>query len=417
MHRLQQEAQLLRELAPHALDPAHQLAVLGAIHQRDQTIAHLQRHQIHRRHVFPGQVAILGPGPALVLLRDALHLHLGLARLPLEQVGPAEDQRGQAQEHGIGHARHDPQRGDHAPGHVQHARVGEHLAEDLLPHVLAAGHAGHDDRGRGGQHQRRDLRDQTVADGQQHVVGRGIADRHAVLDGPDGQAADDVHEQDQDAGDRVTANKLGGPVHRAIEVRLAGDLLAPLARLFLGQDARVEVGVDRHLLAGHGIQGEAGADFGDAPRALGDHHEVDDDQDGEHHQADGVVAAHHEVAEGLDHLARRVGPGMAFQQDHPGGRDVQRQAQQRGHQQHGRKYGEFQRPRRIHRDHDDHQRQRDIEGEQHVQRQRRQRQHHHRQHGDQQDRRAEPPLPDVPEAVEEGHQRSLRLPRFLSGSR
>ena len=30
----------------------------------------------------------------------------------------------------------------------------------------------------------------------------------------------------------------------------------------------MKVGVDRHLLAGHGVQGESRRDFGDAPRAL-----------------------------------------------------------------------------------------------------------------------------------------------------
>ena len=40
-----------------------------------------------------------------------------------------------------------------------------------------------------------------------------------------------------------------------------------------------EVGVDRHLLAGDGIEGEAGADLGDARRALGDDQEIDRHQD------------------------------------------------------------------------------------------------------------------------------------------
>ena len=43
-----------------------------------------------------------------------------------------------------------------------------------------------------------------------------------------------------------------------------------------------QVGVDRHLLAGHGVEGEARRDFGDAARALGDDDEVHDHQDGEH---------------------------------------------------------------------------------------------------------------------------------------
>ena len=42
-----------------------------------------------------------------------------------------------------------------------------------------------------------------------------------------------------------------------------------------------QIGVDRHLLAGNGIEGEARADFGDARGALGDDEEVDRDQDDE----------------------------------------------------------------------------------------------------------------------------------------
>ena len=56
-------------------------------------------------------------------------------------------------------------------------------------------------------------------------------------------------------------------------------------------DAGVEIGVDRHLLAGHGVQGEAGRDFRDAAGALGDDDELNDDDDDEDDDADGQRAA------------------------------------------------------------------------------------------------------------------------------
>ena len=56
-----------------------------------------------------------------------------------------------------------------------------------------------------------------------------------------------------------------------------------------------EVGVDRHLLAGHGVQGEPGRDLGDAAGALGDDDEVHDHQDGEDDHADDEVAAHQKL--------------------------------------------------------------------------------------------------------------------------
>ena len=49
------------------------------------------------------------------------------------------------------------------------------------------------------------------------------------------------------------------------------------ARVVLADQPGVEVGVDRHLLAGHRVQGESGAHLGDALGALGDDDEVDDD--------------------------------------------------------------------------------------------------------------------------------------------
>ena len=47
----------------------------------------------------------------------------------------------------------------------------------------------------------------------------------------------------------------------------------------LVDDAGVQVGVDRHLPAGHAVQGKAGGHFADARGALGDHDELDDDDD------------------------------------------------------------------------------------------------------------------------------------------
>ena len=82
---------------------------------------------------------------------------------------------------------------------------------------------------------------------------------------------------------------------------------AALARRRLVDQAGRQVGVDRHLLAGHGIEGEPGRDFGDPRRALGDHDEVHDHQDREHDHADDRVALHHEAAERLDDVARRLG--------------------------------------------------------------------------------------------------------------
>ena len=133
----------------------------------------------------------------------------------------------------------------------------------------------------------------------------GLAERQALLHDADDDAADEVDQRDQDAGHGVALDELRGAVHRAVEVGLLGDLRAALARLLVGDLAGVEVGVDRHLLARHGVEREARAHLGDAAGAVRDDHELDHDEDEEDDQADDDVAADDEVAERLDDVARR----------------------------------------------------------------------------------------------------------------
>ena len=221
---------------------------------------------------------------------------------------------------------------------------------------------------------------------------RRIAEAQAVAERADRQPADDVDQQNQNAGGRIAAHELAGTVHRAVEVGLGAHLGAALPRLVLIDQAGIQIGVDRHLLARHRIEGKARADLGDAAGALGDDHEVDDGQNREHDDADRVVAADDELAEGLDDVPGGAGALMAVQQHHTRRGDVQRQAQQRREQQQGREDAEVERPCDVDDRHHHQQRQRDIEGEQHVERERRQRQHDHRQHRQQQQRRADAPL-------------------------
>ena len=112
---------------------------------------------------------------------------------------------------------------------------------------------------------------------------------------------------------------------------------APALGLGFVDQSGVQVRVDRHLLAGQGIQSEARRDFGDAHRAVVDDDVLDRDQHQEDHRADDVVAAHHEAAERLDHLAGGDGAGVAVEQDQARRRNIQRQAEQRQQQQRGGK--------------------------------------------------------------------------------
>ena len=273
----------------------------------------------------------------------------------------------------------DAEHAEHAGGDGERARRREHLLGDLAADVVLLADARDDHRRGDRDQQRRDLRDQPVADREQDVAVGGLRRGQVVLGDADDEAADHVDDEDQEAGDRVAAHELAGAVHRAEELGFLADLGAAALGLLLVDQAGVQVGVDRHLLAGHRVEREARADFGDALGALGHDDEVDDDEDREHDQADREVAADQEVAERLDHLAGRGRAGVAVQQHDARRGDVERQAQQRRQQEHRREHGEVERPHHVGRDHHHHQRQRDVEGEQQVERERRQRQHHHRE--------------------------------------
>ena len=135
------------------------------------------------------------------------------------------------------------------------------------------------------------------------------------------EAEHQVDDHDEDAGDGVALHELAGTVHGAVELRLRRDVLSPCLGDVLSDEPGVEVGVDRHLLARHRVQGEPCGYLGDSAGALRDYDEVDDDEDGEHYEADEVVVADEHVAEGVYDLARRLGAlGAVHQHDSGRGR-------------------------------------------------------------------------------------------------
>ncbi len=107
-------------------------------------------------------------------------------------------------------------------------------------------------------------------------------------------------------------------------------MFAALAGLVGIDKAGVEVGVDRHLLAGHGVEGETRRDFSGADGAVADDEILDGHQGEEDDEADDVIAADDELAEGLDDLAGCCRAFIAVQQNAARAGDVERQAHQ-GH--------------------------------------------------------------------------------------
>src|SRR5580704_17137443 len=138
-------------------------------------------------------------------------------------------------------------------------------------------------------------------------------------------AADDIDQNYQKSGNGIAAHEFRGAGHGAEEAGFIFQVLAPPPRFLLVDQAGGEIGVDRHLLAGHGVQVEAGSDFGDAPGAFGDDDEIHYHQDREHDDADDEIAAHDEAAERLDDMAGGSRALMTVGENEPGRGEIERQ--------------------------------------------------------------------------------------------
>ena len=176
-----------------------------------------------------------------------------------------------------------------------------------------------------------------------------------------------------------------------------------------------EIGVDRHLLARHGVEVEARRDFGDTAGTLGDDDEVHDHENREHDDADDEIAAHHEIAERLDDVAGGVGALMAVRQDQPRRGEVERQPQHGRNQEDGRERREFQRRLDEQRRHQDQDRQRDRDRQEEIEHHRGQRQDQHHQDGEdaegQREIAALQDSADIAEARKSGSRRACALTR------
>ena len=117
-----------------------------------------------------------------------------------------------------------------------------------------------------------------------------------MLKHTDGQAADQVDQQNQQTGDGVAADKFGGTVHGTEEVRLLRQFFTAFFGGGLIDHTGVQISVNRHLFTRHGIQGETRVHFGDATGTFGHHNEVDDHQNCKNDKANHVIASNHEFA-------------------------------------------------------------------------------------------------------------------------
>jgi hypothetical protein len=138
-------------------------------------------------------------------------------------------------------------------------------------------------------------------------------------------------------------------------------------------------------LPGMASRVKAGGDFRHPAGALGDDHEVDDDQDDKDHHPDHVVAADDKLPKGLDDMAGGRRSLVAVHEDEAGRGDVEGEAEHGGDQQERWKDGEVGGLDRIEAEDEDEQGDGDAHGEKEIKHQRRQGNDHHQKNGDQAD--------------------------------
>src|SRR5699024_9825300 len=113
----------------------------------------------------------------------------------------------------------------------------------------------------------------------------------------------------------ITAYKLTGPVHGTVKVGFTGNLFPPFFGLLITDKAGAEVGINRHLLTGHGIKRKACGHLGNSGGPFGNDHKVNDDKDGKNDDPNYIVALHNKTAEGFNN---RSGVSFAENQSRSG---------------------------------------------------------------------------------------------------
>ena len=297
---------------------------------------------------------------------------------------PGEDGEGKERQH-----RREAEDEQQPAGDEKRAGIIAQLPQHGLVGGAARAALGHQQAGGERHDQRRNLRDEPVADREFGIdVGGGgeieVMPRHA-----DDNAAKNIDREDDQPGDGVAAHEFRRAVHRAEKRAFLLQFAAALLRLLVVDEASRKIGVDGHLLAGNGVEGESCADFGDARRALGDDQEIDGDEDDEHHEADDEIAAHHHARKAADDIAGRRHALRAMREDEARGGDVERQPQHGRDEKNGREGGKFQRLLDPQRDHQDQHRQGDGKGQPHVDHEGRNRQEENAQDRDDAEREAD----------------------------
>ena len=307
------DADILGNLTTNGFYAFEQLTVLLDIHQWNQSVSDFQGQNVQGRQrseqVGP-HILFFGFHPGIVLYCPPGSLFLyrcdGIAQPPHNDGEQHERTGGQPRDQSKGHQN----------GRCNHQCPGTHkqLRADFMPHAAVRSRACHDDAGGGGNDQGRHLTHQPVSNGQERIILSGIAKGHIILKYTDGKTTDDVDQRNNDTCHSIAAHELIGTVHGAIILRFLGNLRSPFAG-FVFIDAGIQIGIDAHLLARHGIQCKTRGYLGDSPGAFGDYHKIDHHKDEEHDHADNIIAANNKIPEGHDDLAGCLSALVAAQQN------------------------------------------------------------------------------------------------------
>ena len=303
------KAHILCKLSAENHNTADQFAAAALIHQRNQAVAKFHLNGFHTEQgidvvdIFEiiglaGGLGLLGRCHSGCFLRRRHQLLLfhpsGTDKTAGAQSAAHQNQRN------CRRAGNDCQENqDHTGG-----QNGTGLGLELMDNIgveAAVRHGTCDNHTRSrGDHQGRNLRHQAIADGGNGVDADDGADVAAALNNADNGAGHKVDDRDNQGHDRVALDDLGGAVHGAVEVGFLLNLVTPLPGLFFINEAGTQVGVNGHLLTGHGVQGEAGRHFRDTLGAFGNDDKLHQNDDQEDQHTDDNIAAGNQGTEGLD---------------------------------------------------------------------------------------------------------------------
>ena len=205
-HRRHNDAQFGCELFADVGDAVEQVAALVGVDQRNEAVADFQTDRIDLEQIFGA--FLRGDG----FLFAGFHGrfvgdHLLALRLA-DQIAYTADHQAEHHECERRHSRHQTEDHERHRGNHDGARLTGELVHQVCTHVGSRGGPGDDDTGGGRNQQGRNLRHQTVTDRQKRVSAEGFGKRHTVHGGADDEAADDVDERDENAGDGVAAHEL-----------------------------------------------------------------------------------------------------------------------------------------------------------------------------------------------------------------